>query len=162
MDNLTVVVPKQAMAKFGAQPSLRAMAHTRNGAIVMITVIPQQPLLQQRRRLQLPLASLQSCLVCLNNAISAYNSTECQMSPTIVYDGDKLNNNFDATEALTDFIVDDRRIRPRNYWTGKQRREVHFVYDLGCEAKVTEVHLRNSHGGHGNDRCQLKFLHVIN
>ena len=78
-----------------------------------------------------------------------------------MYDGDKLNNNFDATEALTDFIVDDRRIRPRNYWTGKPRREVHFVYDLGCEAKVTEVHLRNSHGGHGNDRCQLIFLHVI-
>ena len=82
------------------------------------------------------------------------------MSPTIVYDEDKLNNNFDAAEALTDFIVDDRRIRPRNYWTGKSRREVHFVYDLGCEAKVTEVHLRNSHGGHGNDRCQLIFLHV--
>ena len=79
------------------------------------------------------------------------------MSPTIASDEHKVNDNFDATEALTDNLVDDKRIIPRNYWAGKSNREAHFVYDLGCEAKVTEVHLRNSHDGHQKNRFYLKF-----
>ena len=82
------------------------------------------------------------------------------MSPTIVSDEQKSNKNFDANEALTDYLVDDQRVNPRNFWAAKPNREANFVYDLGCEAKVTEVHLRNSHGGHNNNRYHLKYHHV--
>ena len=74
------------------------------------------------------------------------------MNPTVVSDPDKFNRKFVAAQALIDYTVDDKRAEPRNYWAGNTYSEVHFIYNLGCEAKVTEVHLRNSHGGNGNNR----------
>ena len=68
------------------------------------------------------------------------------MNPKVVSDPNKYSPKFDATETFKDDLVDLRSV-PRNFWAGKANKEVHFVYDLGCEAKVTEVHLRNSHGG---------------
>ena len=67
-------------------------------------------------------------------------------------DPDKFSDKFDAADAFTDGVVDEKRDdETRNYWSGKAG-EVHFVYDLGCKAKVTEVQLRNSHGGKGMNR----------
>ena len=68
------------------------------------------------------------------------------MNPKVVSDPNKYSPKFDATETFKDDLVDLRSV-PRNFWAGKANKEVHFVYDLGCEASVTEVHLRNSHGG---------------
>ena len=82
------------------------------------------------------------------------------MNPVIVSDEDKFNEKFDAAEALIDYTVDDKDVEPRNYWSGKADSKATFIYDLGCEAKVKEVHLRNSHGGKGNNRCVLHFLHT--
>ena len=78
------------------------------------------------------------------------------MNPEIV--SDVWNGgHFDAAEALIDYIVDDSKVKPRNFWSGKNNKEATFVYDIGCEVKVTEIHLRNSHGGKGNNRCK----HII-
>ena len=74
------------------------------------------------------------------------------MAPTVISDPHKYNNHFDAAQAFTDNIVDDKHADPRNYWAGTKGSEVYFVYDLGREAKITEVHLRNAHNGHSNDR----------
>ena len=74
------------------------------------------------------------------------------MAPTVISDPHKYNKNFYAAQALTDNIVDDQRANPRNYWAAKKGSDRYFIYDLGCEAKITEVHLRNAHNGHSNDR----------
>ena len=55
-------------------------------------------------------------------------------------------DNHDATLALTDNEVDSTKA-PHNFWEGKQNQAAHFVLDLGCSAKIKEVHLRNSHTG---------------
>ena len=83
------------------------------------------------------------------------------MNPKVVSDPDKYSHKFDAAETFIDYVVDKRGI-PRNFWAGKaSKSEVHFVYDLGCEAKVTEVHLRNSHGGKGTGEGYLRLVHPI-
>ena len=69
------------------------------------------------------------------------------MTPTVISDPYKFNDKYDAAQAFTDHIVDDMGVMPRNFWTGTMDSEVYFVYDLGCEAKITELHLRNSHNG---------------
>ena len=83
------------------------------------------------------------------------------MNPKVVSDPDKLSDKFDATETFKDGLVDLRSI-PRNFWAGKAKNlEVHFVYDLGCEAKVTEVHLRNAHGGIGKGKGYVRLVHAM-
>ena len=78
------------------------------------------------------------------------------MAPKVIKDPHRYNKNFPAAQAFTDNIVDDMHVMPRNYWVG-HGKDTHapeelFVYDLGCEATITEVHLRNSHNGHKNNR----------
>ena len=82
------------------------------------------------------------------------------MNPKVVSDPDKFSDKFDAAETFIDYLVDKRGI-PRNFWSGKDKSEAHFVYDLGCEANVTEVHLRNSHGGKGTGEGYLRLVHVM-
>ena len=82
------------------------------------------------------------------------------MNPKVVSDPNKYSHKFDATETFIDDLVDVRSI-PRNFWAGKANNlGVHFVYDVGCEAKVTEVHLRNSNGGKGKGEGYLRLVHI--
>ena len=83
------------------------------------------------------------------------------MNPKVVSDPDKRSEKFDAAETFIDGVV-DLRSDPRNFWSGKATdSEVHFIYDLGCEANVTEVHLRNSHGGQGTGVGYIRLVHVM-
>ena len=70
------------------------------------------------------------------------------MNATIVSDPHKYDNNYKASNVLTD--------SGNNYWvatwgslknTGKIPS--YFVIDLQCAANITKVRLRNSYGPHG-------------
>ena len=83
------------------------------------------------------------------------------MNAKVVSDPDKYSEKFDATETFEDDLFDVRS-NPRNFWAGKANKlEAHFVYDLGCKAKVTEVHLRNSHGGKGKGEGYVRLVHAM-
>ena len=83
--------------------------------------------------------------------VSIHTAPDCEMEPTVVDDPDKWGKMFDAKSNFVD-NVKDISAEPYNYWAGKNGAQVKFVYSLGCKAKVTEVHLRNSHNGKYLDR----------
>ena len=87
------------------------------------------------------------------------------MRPTVVDDSDRWSDIFDAAVTFVDNVKDSRNGPPHNFWAGKSGAQVKFIFDLGCYAKITEVHLRNSYNGQNMDRqnhLNIKsILHVL-
>ena len=74
------------------------------------------------------------------------------MRPTVVDDSDRWGDLLDAAVTFVDNVKDSRNGPPHNFWAGKSGAQVKFIFDLGCYAKITEVHLRNSYNGQYMDR----------
>ena len=74
------------------------------------------------------------------------------MRPTVVDDSDRWGDLLDAAVTFVDNVKDSRNGPPHNFWAGKSGEQVKFIFDLGCYAKITEVHLRNSYNGQYMDR----------
>ena len=83
---------------------------------------------------------------------SLITAQDCQMHPTVVDDSDRWSDIFDAAVTFVDNVKDSRNGPPHNFWAGKSGAQVKFIFDLGCYAKITEVHLRNSYNGQYMDR----------
>ena len=70
----------------------------------------------------------------------------CTMSPVVISQG-KWSLAHDASVCLTDAYADNLDGWPYNYWSGKNYQAANFQIDLGCRARITMIHLRNSHNG---------------
>ena len=68
------------------------------------------------------------------------------MSPELDWQN-RWSSAHDASNCLTDAFADNLDGWPYNYWSGKNYETAWFEIDLGCRARVTMVHLRNSHNG---------------
>ena len=72
------------------------------------------------------------------------------MKPTLVSDPDNSRKTRDADVTFTDDGEDtEEDVAPNhNFWEAESGKSpAHFVFDLGCNDKIGEVRLRNSHTG---------------
>ena len=69
------------------------------------------------------------------------------MSPVLSSQPYRWSSAHDASKCLTDGFADNLDGWPYNYWSGKNYDTASFEMDLGCPARITMVHLRNSHNG---------------
>ena len=83
--------------------------------------------------------------MCLINCSFA-SATDCIMSPAVVSEWLTYNASYPAASALTDY-VNDAKLSSNplfyNFWLGLPGNDMRFVIDLGCNARVAEIHLRN-------------------
>ena len=69
------------------------------------------------------------------------------MNPEVSRGNDRWSSAHDANTCLTDGFADNMDGWPYNYWSGRNYATAWFEIDLGCSARITMLHMRNSHNG---------------
>ena len=81
------------------------------------------------------------------------------MSPEVRFSRNKWSLAHNASVCLTDAYADNLDGWPYNYWSGKNYQAASFQIDLGCRARITMIHLRNSHNGKYCNRS-VDLIHI--
>ena len=79
----------------------------------------------------------------------------CDSDPRIVQDTSPDLDRFSAINTLANVdIYDDHNtyLKNRANWLGRDNQAAHFVIDLGCEASLSTLVLRNSGDGTSKSR----------
>ena len=81
-----------------------------------------------------------------------HGASTCAIKPTVA-DESNTNSKYAAVNALIDNQVDNMNSTSANFFCGEN-----FVIDLGCPARITAVHLRNSQHDNGARFGYLFYL----
>ena len=80
------------------------------------------------------------------NGQQCFCAAKCVISPSVASEENTYSSKYPAASALFDGGETDTYFPNKTYnaWIGRKNGTASFVIDLGCETRVTQVHLRNS------------------